>query len=239
MEARFSIVVPARNEEALLPRGLAAIDTAVERSGCPAQVIVVANRCTDRTAAIARAAGAMVVENDDRNLARTRNLGVAASRGDIIVTIDADTVMHRHALVEIEEKLRSGVVGGGCDFVPERNSAGIRASMLAVRLVTAVSRTGGVMFWCGRADFEAIGGFDETRAVGEDLDFARRLRRHGRSSGRRFVNLRSAPAVVCCRKFDTFGDWHLFSPSAFGSLRAARRGEHSSFVDRYFYDFDG
>ena len=88
---RFSIVVPAHNEEQLLGRGLVAIDEAVRTAGATAEVVVAANRCTDRTEAIATEAGATVVIDGHRNIAATRNAGVAASAGEIVVTIDADT----------------------------------------------------------------------------------------------------------------------------------------------------
>ena len=241
---RFSIVVPAHNEEALLDRGLVAIDRAVRRAGVPAEVVVVANRCTDRTEDIARAAGATVVVDGHRNIAATRNAGVAASMGEIVVTIDADTLLHADALVEIDELASDGrFVGGGSRFVLERNSLGLALTRAAIQLGTLASRTGGVVYWCARADFDAIGGFDESKLMGEDVDFATRLRRHGRASGRRFRNVRRSPATVSVRKFDTYGDWHFFvevgrmirHPSR---ARATTRGTDTTFVDQYFYDYN-
>ncbi|MBK5288057.1 MAG: glycosyltransferase, partial [Acidimicrobiia bacterium] len=74
---RISIIVPAHDEEALLGRGLESIRHAIARAGVDAEMVVVANRCTDRTAAIAEASGAIVVHNDDRNISAIRNAGVA------------------------------------------------------------------------------------------------------------------------------------------------------------------
>jgi glycosyltransferase involved in cell wall biosynthesis len=242
---RFTIVVPAHNEEALLGRGLAAIDRAVRRAGTTAEVVVVANRCTDRTEDIARSAGATVVIDGHRNIAATRNAGVAASTGEIVVTVDADTVMHERALVEIDRLANDGrFVGGGSRFVLERSSLGLALSSAMIRLGTLVSRTGGVVYWCARDDFDAIGGFDEAKRFGEDLDFAVRLRGHGRATGRRFRNVRRSPATMCVRKFDAYGDWYFFvelgrmirHPSRY---RAAARGTDTTFVDQYFYDFNG
>lgn len=242
---RCSIVVPAHNEEVLLGRGLAAIDAAIRRTGTTAEVVVVANRCTDRTEEIARAAGATVVIDGHRNIAATRNAGVAASTGEVVVTIDADTVMHPGALVEIGQLASDGrYVGGGSRFVLERNSFGLALSSAMIRLGTLASRTGGVVYWCARDDFDSIGGFDESKRFGEDLDFAVRLRRHGRATGRRFRNVRRSPATISVRKFDAYGDWYFFveagrmirHPSRY---RAAARGTDTTFVDQYFYDFNG
>lgn len=240
---RFSIVVPAHNEEQLLGRGLVAIDEAVRTAGATAEVVVAANRCTDRTEAIATEAGATVVIDGHRNIAAARNAGVAASAGEIVVTIDADTVLHPLALVEIDQLARDGrFVGGGSRFVLERRSLGLALTKAVIELSSLASRTGGVVYWCARADFGAIGGFDESKPVGEDLDFAARLRRHGLATGRRFRNVRS-PATVSVRKFDLYGDWHLFvelgrtirHPSRY---RATTRGTDTTFLDTYFYDFN-
>jgi glycosyltransferase involved in cell wall biosynthesis len=242
---RFSIIVPAHNEEVLLPRGLAAVQHAIDRLGANAEIIVVANRCTDRTESIAEAAGARVVRDGHRNLSATRNAGVAASTGEILVTVDADTIMHPDTLHEVDRLVRAGgFVGGGCRFVLERNSLGLAVTTFAVTSATVLSRTGGVIYWCAREDFDAIGGFDESRRVGEDLDFARRLRLHGRATKRRFRNLRDVPATVCVRKFDEFGDWHYLTRFATAlahprQLLELFRGDDPTFADEYFYDFNG
>ena len=237
---RFSIVVPAHNEEILLGRGLDAIDAAVRASGSTAEVIVVANRCVDRTEAIAHASGAIVVRDSSRSIAAIRNVGVAASTGEVVVTLDADNLMHERALIEVNRLIEAGEsVGGGCDFVPERSSVGLATTSAVLRLAMTVGRIGGVMYWCRRSDFDAIGGFDESRSCAEDLDFAYRLRRHGRSTGRGFANLRGVPVIVSCRKFDSFGDWHMLGLFArprtiIGSIR----GTDTGFTDEYYYDYN-
>jgi glycosyltransferase involved in cell wall biosynthesis len=229
----------------LLPRGLHSIDEAIARTGRSAEIVVVANRCTDRTESIAEAAGALVVRDGHRNLSSTRNAGVAASTGEVLVTVDADTLMHPDTLREVDHLLSTGrFVGGGCRFVLERNSLGLAVTTFAVTSATVLSRTGGVIYWCSRDDFDAIGGFDENRRVGEDLDFAVRLRRHGRATKRRFRNLRDAPATVSVRKFDTFGDWHYLTRFVTAlahprQLLELFRGNDPTFADEYFYDFNG
>jgi glycosyltransferase involved in cell wall biosynthesis len=236
----FSVIVPAHNEERLLPRGLAAIELARERIDGGVEVIVVANRCTDATVTIATDAGAIVVENDARNISAVRNAGAAVATGDAIVTVDADCVMSPSSLSEIERMLATGrYVGGGTKVRPERTSAGIRATLAVMELATFVARVSGAMFWCCRSDFEAIGGFDERRSVAEDVDFARRLRARGRRTGRKFAKLRSAPLTVSTRKFDRYGDWHMFAMAfQLRAIRAAFDGSDTSWADEYFFDFN-
>jgi glycosyltransferase involved in cell wall biosynthesis len=236
----FSVVVPAHNEEVLLPSALRAVAGAAARVDGAVEVIVVANRCHDATAEIARTAGAIVVENESRNISAVRNAGAAVATGDVLVTVDADSSMSPSTFREIERLLATGrFVGGGTRVVPERRSAGINATYALMEAAVFVTGLAGGLFWCRRSDFEAVHGFDESLLVAEDLDFARRLRAHGKRTGRRFTNMRTAPMVASCRKFDRFGDWHMFAMALQArEIRAAMRGTDTRWVDRYFFDFN-
>ena len=234
-------MIPAHNEEACLPAGLAAVRAAAARVDGTVDLVVVANRCTDRTAELAMAGGATVVEHGARCIAAVRNAGVAAATGEAVVTVDADCTMHPDTLRQVAEHLSSGqFVGGGTKVVPERRSAGITATYAVMEVLVAAARVGGGVFWTLRSDFDAVGGFDESLVVGEDVDFARRLRARGRTTGRRFATLRSCPLTASCRKFDRYGDWHMFAmarelPQIYRSVR----GTDTEFVDKYFHDFNG
>ena len=87
---KVSIVVPAFNEEALLAGSLAAVRKAM-RAFDHAELIVCDNNSTDRTAEIARAAGAKVVFEPVNQIARARNTSVAAASGDWLLFVDADS----------------------------------------------------------------------------------------------------------------------------------------------------
>jgi hypothetical protein len=138
----------------------------------------------------------------------------------------------------VERHLATGrVVGGSAAVLPERHSLGIDLTMALVRMGERVSGLGGAMYWCRAVDFHAIRGFNERMVMAEDLDFARRLREHGRPTARRFVHLKNAPVVTSCRRFDRFGDWHAFGLIRHaGEVKASIDGRDRTFVDRYLYD---
>jgi glycosyltransferase involved in cell wall biosynthesis len=97
------IVIPARDEEDLLPSCLAAAALAAElTTGADVDVIVVADSCTDRTALVAARSGAIVVEGTMGNVGEARRAGAAEflrrheRRGPAnlwIATTDADTLV--------------------------------------------------------------------------------------------------------------------------------------------------
>jgi glycosyltransferase involved in cell wall biosynthesis len=105
--AAVGVVIPAHNEEDLLPSCLAAVRQAAGRLTVPVHIVVAADTCTDRTAAWARSLGAVVVELGARSvgaarkagiewvLHRTRRLDPAAVW---LACTDADTVVPRYWL---------------------------------------------------------------------------------------------------------------------------------------------
>lgn len=235
MKPRISLIIPAHNESAFLPAGLEAARLAAERIDSEVEIIVVLNRCTDDTEEIARGYGCKIVREDAKNLSMIRNAGVSAAAGDIIVTCDADSRMHPASFQEILRRLESGkVVGGGALVLPERLSPGIVASALAVLPYLAFTGVSFGLFWFHKRDFEGIGGFDARFVSVEDVDFAQRLKAHGRKSGRSWGTLWRAPLITSCRKFDEFGDWYLFRNPAF--VRSIFRGTDREVADRFWYD---
>jgi glycosyltransferase involved in cell wall biosynthesis len=232
---KFSIIIPARNEEKFLPGCLDSIAVASEPFRGEVEIIVAINRCTDRTEEIARAAGAKIVREDARNLARIRNVAAQAATGAILVTIDADSRMSRGMLVAIERLLRGGkYIGGGVMIWPERWSLGIAATAVILLPFVIKHRVTGGLFWCLRDDFWAIGGFDERWVSVEDLDFANRLKAFGKQRGKRFKTIWRDHIVTSCRKFDQFGDWFLVRDPAF--VRRIFSGRSQKDADQLFYE---
>src|SRR3954469_23894543 len=99
----ISVIIPARNEEEFLPATLRALKQQLYRNF---EVIVVANGCHDRTAEVAREMGARVFEFEHRGLGAARNFGGQEAQGQILVFLDADTLLPREALSVIAARFR-------------------------------------------------------------------------------------------------------------------------------------
>ena len=237
MQPKFSIVIPARNEERFIGACLESIRAAATFYSDQLEVIVVLNRCTDRTEEIAHRFGARTVREDSKNLARIRNVGAQQATGKFLVTIDADSTMTPDTLVAIDRALSSGTtVGGGVVIRPDRSSPGIRVTLWLFSIFVLISRFSGGLFWCRRGDFEAIGGFNENLVSAEDVDFARRLKAYGKSARRPFSTLRGGHIVTSCRKFDAFGDWCVVRNPLL--VWRILRGNNRRTADAFYYDFE-
>jgi glycosyltransferase involved in cell wall biosynthesis len=109
----LSIVVPAHNEEAFLGATLSALDLAARSLGIPYEIVVVNDASTDRSAEIAASFGARVVPTNVRHIAAARNAGARAARAEMLVFVDADTIVSSRILRAAVDALRNGAVGGG------------------------------------------------------------------------------------------------------------------------------
>lgn len=174
----ISFIIPAYNEEQLLGRTLAAARALPESF----EIVVADDASTDRTAAIAREHGARVVAVAKRQIAGTRNAGAREATGDMLIFIDADTVVTPRAVAGAVRAMRRGAVGGGCPFrfdgrVPPYGR--IMASV-AAQVYRLAGLASGCFLFCTRDAFRAIGGFDEGLFGGEEAFFSRALHRQGR-----------------------------------------------------------
>lgn len=210
---RISFVVPAYNEEAYIARCLEAIIAELERTPCKAELIVVDNASTDRTAEVARTyRGVLVVAEPVKGLVRARAAGCRAATGRLIANIDADTILPEGWLGRVLSEFSADpalvALSGPCIYydVPKRVSAlvtlfyggGFFFYLLNRYVLHAGSMLQGGNFVVSRDGLAAIGGFNPAFTFwGEDTDLARRLSKIGHvkftfslpalSSGRRLL----------------------------------------------------
>lgn len=115
----YLILIPAHDEELTLPAVLPSIMALRNRQGTSsARVVVVADNCSDNTAALARMAGAEVLERFNKNQIGkgyalewaieelSRKYG--PDQFNVLVILDADTVPEKNFLEEIDHILQSG-----------------------------------------------------------------------------------------------------------------------------------
>lgn len=193
--ARLSIVIPAHNEEAYLGECLRAALREAGRSGLDVEIVVVNNASTDRTAEVAASFGGVrVVEEPRKGLSRARHRGYLATRGELIVNLDADTRMPRGYLRAVQRAFardpRMVCLSGPFFYydlpAPYQivTSAFFMLSGLPNILGQRVLRLGAIAqggnFTVRRRALDRIGGYNtDLEFYGEDTDIATRLSKVG------------------------------------------------------------
>lgn len=240
---KVTVVVPAHNEENYVERCLRSIKRAARYYGGRVEVIVVCNRCTDRTKEIAERCGARTVLNEDRCIARVRNAGIAAASGDIVMTVDCDNRMTKGTIAEAVSLLESGIyIGGGAPMLFERYSLPL---FLNDMIVDASFKLTGLycgIFWAEKKTWEAVGGFEDIRAM-EDGVTAKKLKAYGKKHGKYYGCLRKNYFINSTRKYDDLGDWlylKLMVKSAGTFVKAAfgKNDDLNRLLDDLFYDYN-
>jgi cellulose synthase/poly-beta-1,6-N-acetylglucosamine synthase-like glycosyltransferase len=202
---KISIVVPAFNEERLLGGSLAQIKAAAgafAQRGWDFELIVCDNNSTDRTAEIARAAGATVVFEPVNQIARARNCGAAAATGDWLVFVDADSHPSAGLFADVAEQIQSGkcLAGGSTVRLDEKHFVAGCVTQLWNCASRSLKLLAGSFIFVETAAFRKLGGFSNELFVAEELELSQRLKKLARGQGRGIVILHRHPLVTSARK---------------------------------------
>ena len=206
---KISVIVPAYNEEKLLAVSLAAIRSAAEAfrgRGWDFELVVCDNNSTDRTAEIARAAGAMVVFEPFNQIGRARNSGATAATGDWLLFIDADSQPSVALFGDVAEAIASGrcLAGGSTVRLDER----MLASDFFTHLWNFTSRfqrlLAGSFIFVPADVFRKTGGFSDKFFAAEELELSLRLKALAKERGRKIVILNRHPLQTSARKMKLY-----------------------------------
>lgn len=168
----ISIIIPALNEEIALPRTLASI---VSQEAAH-EILISDGGSTDRTLAIAQAAGASGLPAP-RGRGAQMNAGARLARGEWLLFLHADTLLPPGALNAIRS-LPPHVAAGGFHqaFSPAPPLLRMVSRLHNWRCKRTHIIYGDQAMFVRRAVFEALGGFPETDL--EDVKFSEQLRKH-------------------------------------------------------------
>jgi glycosyltransferase involved in cell wall biosynthesis len=181
---RVSVIIPVHNGASTLE---ACLPPLLAHSPELAEVIVVDDRSTDGSGAVARALGATVITSTGLGPAAARNLGARHARGDILFFVDADVTVQSFTLQQVVKVLDTeptlSAVFGSYDDEPSEPNFLSQYKNLFHHFTHQSARTKSSSFWAGcgairRQVFEKVGGFDEQRyqrASIEDIELGFRL----------------------------------------------------------------
>ena len=117
----ISVLIPAHNEAGVLRECLDAILAQTLRVD---EIVVVADSCTDETAAVAEYVGAVVVETKQGGKAASQNVGLSYVTGDILLCIDADTVIDVDVVERFVAELEAGTDATCANMLPMPHQSG-------------------------------------------------------------------------------------------------------------------
>lgn len=166
MTPRLSIVVTTRNESKNIANCLRAFDDVRDR----VELIVVDNKSTDDTKAIAAALGAKVLDKGPERSAQ-RNLGWRTAQADWVIVLDADMILPRETIKEILLKTAGGAPRGTPQayWIPEvRTGKGLRVKARNFERSFYDGTAIDALRLFHKSVLEATGGYDEELIAGPE-----------------------------------------------------------------------
>jgi hypothetical protein len=252
--SKISVIIPARNEEAVIGNLL---DSIYRQSVSPHEVIVVNDHSTDRTVQIARSYGALIIDLEDipedwigKPWACWN--GAKAATGTHFLFLDADTWLEEDGMEYIHQSANQA--RGVLTFAPyhrveetyENFSAFFNlAAAAGLKTFTVLGdkiKPGGVFgpcILCSREDYYAIDGHTSVKSSSvEDLQIGQNwvsagIPVHG-YSGKGIIAVRMYPGginhvIEGWTKNISLGAGLVLNTNRCGNFSLAHRGSHGSF----------
>ena len=207
---KVSIVIPAFNEENYLPATLKNIGAALANAGFESETIVVDNESTDKTKQIAENFGAKVFTESEHNIGKVRNTGAKNAVGDVLIFVDADTIVpaslfQKIAVVMEDERCFGGAVAVDYEQFERK---WMRFYLRGWQFWgTFFNMKQGAAQFCRKAVFENLGGYDETIFMGEDVMFYWRLSKFAKQTDGHLFFVENPKVVTSARRFDRMSIW--------------------------------
>ena len=175
-----SILIPAWNERRVLGQTLEALrqsdylhwEAVIIAGGPDGTCDAARQRCADWP-------NFTVIEQPPRGKNAALNLGLQYARGEIIVLLDADTIVASDWLRHLVAPLTHGYTAATANYFPLRQtwvSTYLEMEKIAARYIRHNATLQGCGIALRRQAIEAMGGFPEAVTVGVDWDLSQRLR---------------------------------------------------------------
>ncbi|MBI5072768.1 glycosyltransferase family 2 protein [Candidatus Woesearchaeota archaeon] len=170
----LSIIIPAHNEEKYIGACLQSIKN---QKFSDYEIIVVCDSCTDKTKQITQKYTKKVYEIKKKNVSAARNFGARKATGDVLVFLDADSVIASNLLVEINKAVKKGYIGGvtktkSLEDIWKANMMWALGNFFRHFYITASG-----VFFCKANEFT---GYDESCHLAEDTDLILKLKQKGK-----------------------------------------------------------
>ena len=203
----YSVIIPAYNEEELLPATLSSLHMAMHSLPHMGEIIVVDNNSTDNTKNVAKEYGAKVIFEPFRQIAKARNSGAKAAKSNFLIFLDADTILPPRLLQRAISLLEEGRYCGGGTLIGFDSKLPFFAGSL-VKFWNWISQTGklaaGSFIFCPSNGFHDIGGFDEQIYAGEEIFFSRKIKTWGKKNNLLFTIINDCEVITSSRKFQWY-----------------------------------
>lgn len=213
MSKKVSVVIPAYNEENYLLDTLKSVEQqAFDHSQM--EVIVVNNASTDRTARVYESyqnnsyIESCLLWEPILSPGQARNTGARKARGEVLLFLDADSIMSPYTVQRVWECIEEGFLMGIIKIKALSSDPVGIAFFEVIHWGKKLFNLAAHMGYCQREVFFEVGGFNPEIKHAEDLDFYTRVKKHLKEKGKQWCFLEDAPIWTSVRRMER-GPWKM------------------------------
>jgi glycosyltransferase involved in cell wall biosynthesis len=212
----ISIIIPAHEEEKYIgvslekilnQKDIVYIDKntdlkAISTDQTLCEIIVVVSKGKDKTEFIvSRYPKVNLIAGNFCGVSEARNIGAKLSRGDVLLFLDADTLLNDGFLKKLDSLKNKPNSIGTSKLYPDIQSLKPRIFMFCNNIAHIISKTSMALIFCHKEIYNKVKGFDEKMPAGEDLKFIKlALKNHAK-----FKYIGDISAITSMRRFETAG----------------------------------
>ncbi len=217
---QISAIIPTLNEADRIAAAVSALQGADV-----SEILVIDAQSNDDTARVAEELGCLTFQSPNRSRARQLNIGADKSSGEVLLFLHADTIVSKASIDRLRSVMDSHpeILGGGFTRLFDSPSVFLKVTCFfaAIRSKMFGLFLGDQAMFVRKEQFMKLGGFDESLAKGEDLNFSARLRTSGKTTT-------LSPAVLSsARRFEKHGPLIQTWKDSCAATRILRDGRRS------------
>ncbi len=221
----ISIVIPTYNEADKIA-GLVAF-LRKEGKDKIAEIIVADGGSSDRTADLAKTAGALVECCPEPGRALQMNRGAAVATAEVLYFIHADTRPPASFAGDIERSIGEGFGCGRYRTVFDSSKPVLRVNSFFTRFDLFMCYGGDQTFFIRRDLFTRLGGFNNNMRIMEDYEIVQRAKRSSR------YKIMQKGVLVSARKYHV-NSWITVQKANYTIVRMYRKGaSQDAMVNKY------
>lgn len=180
----LSFVIPCYNEARQIVHVINGIHQELAGTGIDYEIIVMDNKSTDRSADLARSAGANVFPSTAVTVAQVRNDAIHHVRGNILIFLDGDVIIEQPWGLEIHNVIRnleanSKLITGSHCSAPGHSKKLLAAWYDGIENDSRNTHLGTGHMILRRDFFTSAGMFDGRLSSGEDYEFCAKAKTMG------------------------------------------------------------
>lgn len=205
MKPLISIIIPTLNEEKYIGSTLESVKNQDYKGEY--EIIVVDSMSKDNTVKIARKYTDKIIFVKKKGVGIARNEGAKAAEGEILLFVDADTILQPNGLSELSKPFQDKkVVGAACPIVPfSSKSEDLRLyqgfnQFMKMSIKLKKAQIPGICCVYRKSAFEKIGGFGEKLDDLEDYYLSGKISKLGK-----LVYVKDTFALTSVRRVESWG----------------------------------